>query len=486
MNPLLKCLMVMFLLNQLAFAQTTWGDAAYLNTNAEVDAGGDSEPNLAVDSQGRWMAVWSSTDSRDDTVGTDFDIFGAVSTDNGLTWSPSFVINSAEMDSGLDFEPCVATDGNGRWVVVWRSNDPQGNFGSDYDIFYSISDDHGAGWTTPAAVSITASSDTGDEFFPSIASDGGNGWMCTWQSNDPNGNTGTDNDIFVATSADNAATWTTALLLNSDGESDSGQDNNPEVKTDGRGVWIIVWASQNMILARSGGLDRDIVFSRSQDFGTTWSDPAPINDYAFTDSANDTNPDLATDGAGNWLAVWSTDHDLGTNGTDNDVMFSRSIDSGVTWTSARAIEGTTDAVNDAVPRIHYGAGSWVTVWAGNNDPGDSGTDTDIYSSASTDMGLAWSTRTLVNDYALTDSANNFDNRPHLNYGDGRWLSVWSGSITNEDGDIVFALSPPAGCTIPDSFAPTVATWPSSVSILNLVQIINEACGLASALAKQDE
>ena len=54
----------------------------YINAEASVTAYA-----LAIDSSGNLVAVWQSTDSLGDTVGSDWDIFVSHSTDNGSTWT---------------------------------------------------------------------------------------------------------------------------------------------------------------------------------------------------------------------------------------------------------------------------------------------------------------------------------------------------------------------------------------------------------------
>ena len=47
-----------------------------------------------------------------------------------------------------------------------------------------------------------------------------------------------------------------------------------------------------------------------------------------------THPQVTTDGAGNWVAVWDSYDTLGgTIGTDYDILVSRSTNNGATWTA---------------------------------------------------------------------------------------------------------------------------------------------------------
>src|SRR5690606_18314233 len=73
----------------------------------------------------------------------------------------------------------------------------------------------------------------------------------------------------------------------------------------------------------------------------TWSTPLPVNTDYRVDERRDANlqggPKLATDGKGNWIAVWDAEPDFGASqtpfGLDYDIYFSTSPDNGQTWTA---------------------------------------------------------------------------------------------------------------------------------------------------------
>ncbi|GAG40277.1 unnamed protein product, partial [marine sediment metagenome] len=127
-------------------------------------------------------------------------------------------------------------------------------------------------------------------------------------------------DILVARSTDNGATWTDPAALNTNAASDSKSDDRPQVTTDGKGNWVAVWDSTENL----GGIgtDYDILVARSTDNGATWTDPAPLNTNAATDSGADVCPQVTTDGGGGWVSVWYSHDDLGgTIGTDKDILY---------------------------------------------------------------------------------------------------------------------------------------------------------------------
>jgi len=362
----------------------TWTAPAALNANAANDSGSDLAPQVTTDGAGHWVAVWYSSDDLGGTIGTDYDILVSRSIDNGATWTyPAALNTNAEQDLGGDTNPQVTTDGAGHWVAVWHSTENLGGtIGTDNDILVSRSIDNGATWTYPAALNTNAATDSGTDTCPQVTTDGAGHWVAVWYSNDDLGGTiGTDYDILVARSTTNGATWTAPAALNTNAATDSGGDYWPQVTTDGAGHWVAAWYSSDS-LGGTIGTDWDILVARSADNGATWTAPAALNTNAATDSGQDYYPQVTTDGAGRWVAVLhSTDSLGGTIGTDYDILVARSTDNGATWTAPAALNtnAATDSGDDYLPQVTTdGAGHWVAVWDSTDSLGGTiGTDYDI-------------------------------------------------------------------------------------------------------------
>jgi len=215
-------LLLLLLLGPPATAQV-FGPPEALNTNADSDSGGDIRPRVTTDGAGRWVVVWSSNDSLGSTIGGDEDILVARSTDNGANWTAPAALNTnAGSDGGQqDYGPEVTTDVAGSWVAVWHSSGTT----TDKDILVARSADNGASWTAPAALNTNAASDSGDDDVPQVTTDGAGSWVAVWESDDALSSTiGTDSDILVARSTDNGANWTAPAALNTNAGGDSGND----------------------------------------------------------------------------------------------------------------------------------------------------------------------------------------------------------------------------------------------------------------------
>jgi Neuraminidase (sialidase) len=392
----------------------TWSAVQTLNSNANTDTGIDSMPNVIADGKSNWIAMWYSDEDLGGAAGTDRDIFFSRSNDNGATWSAVQTLNSnANTDAENDSSPNAATDGNGNWCTVWASNeDLGGTAGTDYDIFFSRSTDNGVTWSVVQTLNTNAASDVGIDFSPIVATDANGNWFTVWRSDeDLGGAAGTDRDIFFSRSNDNGATWSAVQTLNANANTDTENDENPRVTSDGKGNWVAVWYS-NEDLGGTAGTDNDIFFSRSSDNGVTWSVVQTLNTNADTDIGSDEIPNIITDSNGSWVAVWRSSEDLGgTAGTDHDIFFSRSTDNGATWSAVQTLNANanTDTGSDYDHRVNTdGNGNWVAVLQSNEDLGGAaGTDYDIFVSRSSDNGKTWSVLQILNTNADTDAGDDW-------------------------------------------------------------------------------
>lgn len=302
-------------------------------------------------------------------------------------------------------------------------------------------------YSPPVAVNSSAAGGGPSETGPDIATDGAGVWIVPFQSDDSLGGTiGSDFDLFTSRSLDAGASWSTMAVLNDNASTDSGNDLAPSIETDGT-TWIIAWDSSDDLGATIGS-DGDILYVRSTDAGISWSSPTALNTNAATDSGTDNGVEIVVDGGGTWLAVWASDDDLGaTVGSDLDILYARSVDAGATW-SAPAVLNTnaaTDSGVDNVASVNTDGSVWLAAWRSR---GVFGADDDVLYARSTTGGTSWSAPAALNTDAATDSGNDF--RPHVAPdGTGRWVAAWhsSGDLgggVGSDFDIHTARSLDAG------------------------------------------
>ncbi|MCP4645667.1 MAG: hypothetical protein GY851_34800, partial [bacterium] len=381
---------------------------------------------------------------------------------------------NATTDSGMDAQAFLATDEKGNWVAVWNSNEDLSGAGTDNDIFVACSADNGVSWTAPALLNANATTDSGGEWSPKVATDEAGNWVVVWQSEEDLSGAGSDDDIFVARSTDNGATWTAPALLDSNATGWFEEDFYPEIATDGAGNWIAVWESSENF--SGAGTDRDILVSRSTDNGATWTASVPLNTTATTDSSGDYAPRITTDGAGNWVTVWCSYEDLSGAGTDGDIFMSRSTDAGVTWTAPALLntDAATDSESDTHPHVMTdGVGNWVAAW----ERGDV-RQPHMVVSTSTDAGATWTAPALLNSSLTVGLACNKEVDISAD-GAGNWVALWR---TQEDlimfdtVDILMSSSTDGGATWTEPVVLTDYETPTS-KVVVMPHILSDGAGI---------
>lgn len=324
----------------------SWTSRQPLYPGATTDGFWNDNADVATDGAGNWVVVWTNRGR----YGTDFDIVVSRSADNGISWTQPQALNSDAMaDTYWDYNPKIATDHSGNWVTVWNTRD---RYGSDWDIAVSRSADNGASWTQTQALNSPAAMDFWDDRDPQVTSDRTGNWVAVWT----NANSLCDFPIVLARSFNNGASWTAQQHLYT-GQSCSTNGLSPKITTDTTGNWILAYET----LGRTTwGDDRDIAFSRSSDYGQSWSDEQPLNPDPVNDSDEDYLGNLANDGAGQIVAVWVMEN-LPSESTN--VVASRSMNNGATWSAPQSLTFSPFGTEThRSPIAITDAGTWLALW----------------------------------------------------------------------------------------------------------------------------
>ena len=310
-----------------------------------------------------------------------------------VTFEPTAYLNDyGASDNGtLSFDYGVAiAEHDGTWVAVWQADQLPGTGPElDSDIAFARSFDGGASWSPAGILNSQAGSDTEDDGGPEIAGASGT-WLAVWDRQE--GPTAGDSEVWFSRSTNDGASWSPMQILNTTWATDGfARDGSPHVAGDGSGTWIVVWTGNND-LGGTIGVDDDVLYARSTDDGVTWSAPLALNSYAAGDSSDDGPDDFLYDN-GVWAVIWETQEDVGGIGTDADVVISRSTDDGLSWSVPAPVnaDATTDTGSDTLPHLAADEkGRWMALWLDNTPQPIGPPHNEASVSTSTDFGATWS------------------------------------------------------------------------------------------------
>ncbi len=154
-----------------------WGEPLVLNRGYSMDLILSSGPERVR------IAAWLSTRYVDGNLMRG-QLLSARSINLGQTWAPDEPLGPLKTDDVADYNPRLATNGNGSWLAVWMV---YGYLGRDNDIFASVSLDDGRSWCKAAPLNPGADSDDLVERDPVAATDGQGRWIVAWTSGNARG-----------------------------------------------------------------------------------------------------------------------------------------------------------------------------------------------------------------------------------------------------------------------------------------------------------
>ncbi len=254
-----------------------WGTPELIETD---NAGDALSPQIAIDASGNALSVWRQSDGSRDNVWSNR--YSA-----GIGWGTPELI---ETDNAGDAQyPAIAFDAAGNALTLWRQSD-----GSRYNI-WSNRYTAGNGWGTPELIETD---DAGDALLPQIAFDAAGNALAVWSQYG-----GTTFDIWSSRYiAGNG--WGTPELIETD---DAGSAMAPQIDIDTAGNAMAVWQQHDGFRAN--------IWSNRYTAGSGWGTPELI---VIDSPGNAGGFDIATDAAGNALAVWNQ-----SDGTRYDIWSNR-------------------------------------------------------------------------------------------------------------------------------------------------------------------
>lgn len=375
---------------------------------------------MSCTSDGHVYVVWE-----DYRNGSYPDVYFNYSSDYGATWQAADI----RLDTGdipgvaRSVSPQISSTEDGHAYVVWY-DDRNGSF----DIYFNSSADNGTTWL-PSAVRIDHVFLADDSSYPKISSTEDGYVYIAWDD----ARFGAW-DIYFNYSDDYGVTWQPFDIRVDTGDFDGQNDSwEPQVSNTQNGYVYVVWYDNR------NGLNPDIYFNYSTDYGATWQASAIRLDTGDPPGNRSSSvPKISNTEDGHVYVVW---RDL--RSFSFDVFFNYSSDFGATWqpTDIRLDTtplGTADSYRTEISSTSDGY--VYVVWE------DYRSGASIYFNYSSDYGATWQLSDILIDG--DPSPDYFSGDPQIGSTEyGNVYVVWS---DNRDGnlDILFNYSTDNGATWP--------------------------------------
>jgi len=286
--------------------------------------------DVAADASGNFVVVWMGNQQGPGRA------FGQRYASSGTPLGGEF--RATTNTSGVEGFPSVAADSSGNFVVVWE--------GGLAITTYCICGQRFASSGAPLGPEFRVNTyTTGEQYDPSVAVDPAGNFVVVWRAV----HDGSNNGVFGQRYASNGAQLGAEFRVNT---YTTNSQTTPAVSMDGSGNFVVVWYSQGQ--DGSGG---GIFAQRFANSGAPAGTEFRVNTYTTNSQFR---PDVATDGSGNFVVVWSSYQ----GGSYDEVFGQRYASSGLPL-------GPEFRVNtNIVDRQHSGtvasspAGNFVIAWAG--------------------------------------------------------------------------------------------------------------------------
>ena len=370
-------------------------------TVSDQTPGDDADyPSIARDAAGNAIALW---------VVNGVVLQSSTSRDGGATWSAP-----VDLAFGDDlYESKISFDASGNAIAIWQSS-----IAGKYVVQSSRSNDTGATWSDPEAVSDLGLS----AYYLGLTFDSLGNAIAIWRSDG-----GPTFTVLASTSTDKGATWSGPVPI-STGDSST-------IAADADGNVIVTLLDNNVVRA-----------STSSNSGLTWSAPVPVSEVGPLTSGDGS---VTIDATGRAIAIFGR-----SDGSQYILHASTSTNSGLTWADPVPVSEAGEDASDWSISCDA-TGRAIVIWRG-----DSGGSEIVHSSSSTDGGTTWTDPIDV-------SASGFITETHLTHdANNRALAIWiSFDLATLEEVLVSSTSTDGGTTwsAPTEFSAS----PSSIDYTSL-------------------
>jgi hypothetical protein len=291
------------------------------------------DPEVAIDADGNFVVVWVSYYQD----GSYESVHGQRYNADGSTAGDEFQVNTNTL-GGQD-SPAVGMSPNGDFVVVWESDTGDGSGDSVRCQLYNADG-------SPAGSEFQVNSyTTGDQDDPEVAVDSSGNFVVVWESTaqDDSGDS-VQARIYTA----DGTGVTGELQVNS---FTTGDQNEPRVVTDAGGSFVVVWVGTGQ-----DGSSYSIHGQRFNADGSPAGDEFQVNSYT---TGSQDSPAVASSQDGSFLVVWESADQDGSGDSVQGQLFS--TDGAAVGDELQVNTHTTNNQND--PAVAADSkGRFVVAW----------------------------------------------------------------------------------------------------------------------------
>jgi large repetitive protein len=296
--------------------------------NATV-AGNQHAPAIAADAAGGFVIAWVSDVQDGSGRGVYFQRYDA----NGQALGTETRANTTI--SGDQTAPAVAITSSGAFVVVWQSDDANGE-----GVFVQRFDANGEPAGAETQVNVATA---GDQQLPAVAMDAVGNFVVVWQGRD------SDGEGILARRFDAAGNGLGSEFIVNAAVSD--KQLAPALAMNAAGDWVVAWESPD---ANGSG----IFGQRFNAAGATVGSQFAVN---TTTGGNQIAPAVAINDSGAFVVAWQSAD------ANNQGVFAQAFAADGSAAGSEQLVNTTTAGNQIAPSVGIMSdGTYCVVWTGDN------------------------------------------------------------------------------------------------------------------------
>lgn len=326
-----------------------------------ITTGSQTAPAIAVDQNSNFVIAWEST--HDQVTESGQGIYARRYGSNLVPVGTEFHVNTYTTNN--QFEPDVAMDSEGNFVVVWTSSLQQGSTLSS--IHFQRYDKLGGvqGGETYVDGGATVGGST-----PAVAMDGAGNFTIVWRENENDANDEAMGILARRYNGDGTPRGL-AQLVNT---FTSANQIQPAVATNAIGDVAIVWTDET----RGGTTDAGIFATRLEHLTSTivtGNPPFQVNTFT---TGNQFQSSIAYDSDGDFIVVWQSFNQTGTLELPGDLgygIYAQRYDASGNRLGTEIHINSYTSGNQQNPVVAFGpGGSFVVAWQTNSFPGGNNFD----------------------------------------------------------------------------------------------------------------